>query len=74
AKAVLDKLEAGKAETGGLAAGLGDLPLFAASLEEGEEPSDVLREQLEQLDIDALSPRDALEQLYALKALLESGE
>lgn len=74
AKAVLDKLEAGKAETGGLAAGLGDLPLFAASLEAGEEPADALREQMEQLDIDALSPRDALEQLYALKALLESEE
>lgn len=71
AKAVLDKLEKGKAETGGLAAGLGDLPLFAASLAEVEEQSDGLREALGALDIDALSPRDALEQLYALKALLD---
>ncbi len=31
AKSVLDRLEKGRAETGGLAAGLGDLPLFAAS-------------------------------------------
>src|SRR3546814_15639298 len=33
AKAVLDKLEAGRAKTGGLAAGLDDLPLFAAAVE-----------------------------------------
>ena len=71
AKSVLDKLEAGKAETGGLAAGLGDLPLFAASLAEVEEKPDSLREALGALDVDALSPRDALDQLYALKAQLE---
>ncbi|QJB70897.1 DNA mismatch repair protein MutS [Parasphingorhabdus halotolerans] len=71
AKAVLDKLEAGKAETGGLAAGLGDLPLFAASLGDAEETTDKLRDALEALDIDALSPREALEQLYALKAQVE---
>ncbi|VAW03207.1 DNA mismatch repair protein MutS, partial [hydrothermal vent metagenome] len=71
AKSVLDKLEAGRAETGGLAAGLGDLPLFAASLEEIEETTDGLRDALADIDIDALSPRDALDQLYALKALLE---
>ncbi len=71
AKAVLDKLEAGKAETGGLAAGLGDLPLFAASLAEVEEKSDSLRQALGAIDVDALSPREALDQLYALKAQLE---
>ena len=71
AKSVLDKLEAGKAETGGFAAGLGDLPLFAASLAEVEEKSDSLRETLGKLDVDALSPREALDQLYALKAQLE---
>ena len=71
AKTVLDKLEAGKAETGGLAAGLGDLPLFAASLVEVEEKTDGLRDALEALDVDALSPREALDQLYALKAQLE---
>ena len=32
AKAVLDKLEKGRAATGGLAAGLDDLPLFAAAM------------------------------------------
>ncbi len=67
AKAVLDKLEKGRAETGGLAAGLGDLPLFAAALEAEEEQCDELRERLQALDIDALSPRDALELLYELK-------
>lgn len=74
AKAVLDKLEAGKAETGGLAAGLGDLPLFAASFTEENAPTDRLREALRELDVDALSPRDALDQLYALKSVLEQEE
>jgi DNA mismatch repair protein MutS len=67
AKAVLAKLEKGRAETGGLAAGLGDLPLFAAALEAREEKCDTLRERLRELDIDALSPRDALGLLYELK-------
>jgi len=67
AKAVLDKLEKGRAETGGLAAGLGELPLFAATMAQQEEESDQLREQLQALDIDALSPREALEMLYRLK-------
>ena len=74
AKSVLDKLEAGKAETGGLAAGLGDLPLFAASLTVEEEKTDKLRDALRELDVDALSPRDALDQLYALKSALEQEE
>jgi len=68
AKSVLDKLEKGRDETGGIAAGLGDLPLFAVSAA-AEEKTDPLRETLSALDIDALSPREALEQLYALKAL-----
>jgi len=67
AKAVLDKLEKGRAETGGLAAGLGELPLFAAALEAAEEHRDTMRERLQGLDIDALSPREALELLYQLK-------
>ncbi|WP_338468588.1 DNA mismatch repair protein MutS [Novosphingobium sp. ZN18A2] len=72
AKAVLDKLEKGRAETGGLAAGLGDLPLFAAALDAAEEKVDALRARLEGLDIDALSPREALDLLYELKR--EAGE
>lgn len=67
AKTVLEKLEKGRAETGGLAAGLGDLPLFAAALDAAEEKVDRLREKLEGLDIDSLSPREALDLLYELK-------
>ena len=67
AKAVLDKLEKGRAETGGLAAGLGDLPLFAAAAEAEEAQCDSLRDRLGALDIDALSPREALDVLYDLK-------
>ncbi|WP_194955796.1 DNA mismatch repair protein MutS [Tsuneonella amylolytica] len=67
AKAVLDKLEKGRAQTGGLAAGLGDLPLFAAAAHIEEEQCDTLRDSLAALDIDALSPREALETLYELK-------
>jgi DNA mismatch repair protein MutS len=67
AKAVLDRLEKGRAETGGLAAGLGDLPLFAAAAVAEEEQCDALRERLQALDLDALSPREALEVLYDLK-------
>ncbi|WP_284123701.1 DNA mismatch repair protein MutS [Parerythrobacter aestuarii] len=68
AKSVLDRLEKGRAETGGLAAGLGELPLFAAAMEEVEEGTgDTLRTRLAELDIDALSPREALDVLYQLK-------
>lgn len=67
AKSVLEKLEKGRAETGGLAAGLGDLPLFSAALDAAEAKVDALRERLNGLDIDALSPRDALDLLYDLK-------
>ncbi|MBU6269162.1 MAG: DNA mismatch repair protein MutS [Sphingomonadales bacterium] len=67
AKAVLEKLEKGRAETGGIAAGLGDLPLFAAAFEQREEARDTLRERLQELEVDALSPREALDLLYELK-------
>ena len=67
AKSVLEKLEKGRAETGGLAAGLGDLPLFSAALDAAEAKVDALRERLNGLDIDALSPRAALDLLYELK-------
>ncbi|MFB0612933.1 DNA mismatch repair protein MutS [Aurantiacibacter poecillastricola] len=67
ARSVLDKLEKGRAETGGLAAGLGELPLFAAALQAEEKEGDTLREKLEGIDVDALSPREALDLLYELK-------
>ncbi|MCB2052527.1 MAG: DNA mismatch repair protein MutS, partial [Novosphingobium sp.] len=73
AKSVLDRLEKGRAETGGLAAGLGDLPLFAAAAAEVETTvNDPVREKLDTLDIDALSPREALDVLYALKTMAHS--
>jgi len=70
AKAVLGKLEAGRAKTGGIAAGLDDLPLFAATLAaEPEQATDPLRERLDATDADSLSPREALDLIYALKQL-----
>ena len=69
AKAVLAKLEAGRAKTGGLAAGLDDLPLFAAAAVAEEETCDAIRAEVEGLDVDALTPREALDTLYRLKAL-----
>ena len=70
ARSVLDRLEQTRAETGGIASGLGELPLFAASSTPDEaEPSgaEKLAERLRQMDIDALSPREALDLLYELK-------
>ncbi|NJR79577.1 DNA mismatch repair protein MutS [Sphingomonas corticis] len=69
AKAVLAKLEAGRAKTGGLAAGLDDLPLFAAAAQAEEQACDAIRAEVEALDVDALTPREALDTLYRLKAL-----
>ena len=66
AKAVLSKLEAGRDATGGIAAGLDDLPLFAATVEP-EAAADPLSEALGSIDPDALTPREALEALYRLK-------
>lgn len=73
AKAVLARLEKGRERTGGLAAGLDDLPLFAALAEAEPEAVDPLREQLRGLDVDALSPREALELIYALKRAADGG-
>ena len=69
AKAVLAKLEAGRAKTGGLAAGLDDLPLFAAAAKAEEPQGDAVRAAVEALDVDTLTPREALDTLYRLKAL-----
>jgi DNA mismatch repair protein MutS len=72
ARSVLDRLEKGRAETGGLAAGLGDLPLFAAAASHEKEQGDTLRGRLQALDVDALTPKQALELMYELKR--EAGE
>ncbi len=70
AKAVLSKLEAGKAQTGGIAAGLDDLPLFAATMTAEPAPAaDPVREKLENIDVDTLSPREALDLIYELKQI-----
>jgi DNA mismatch repair protein MutS len=68
AKAVLAKLEAGRDATGGIAAGLDDLPLFAAAAEP-EAAADPWTEVLAGIDPDALTPREALDTLYRLKRL-----
>ncbi|MFC7536136.1 DNA mismatch repair protein MutS [Sphingomonas sp. GCM10030256] len=71
AKAVLAKLEAGRDATGGIAAGLDDLPLFAALAAEPDLPADPLSDALAGIDPDALTPREALDALYRLKALAQ---
>lgn len=69
AKDVLARLEAGKAKTGGIAAGLDDLPLFAAVAAIEEEKVDPLLAAIAAIDADALSPREALDHIYRLKQL-----
>lgn len=68
AKAVLTKLEAGRDATGGIAAGLDDLPLFAAAAAQ-EPAADPLAQALDAIEPDALTPREALDALYRLKRL-----
>jgi DNA mismatch repair protein MutS len=70
ARSVLAKLEAGRDATGGIAAGLDDLPLFAAA--EPESAPDPVLAALEQIQPDRLTPREALDALYELKRLAES--
>ena len=67
AKSVLAKLEAGRDSTGGIAAGLDDLPLFAAA--EEPAPNDPIAEALLDIDPDSMAPREALETLYRLKRI-----
>jgi DNA mismatch repair protein MutS len=71
ARSVLAKLEEGRAATGGIAAGLDDLPLFAAAAQEAAAPvPDPLQTALAEVDADALSPREALDLVYRLKRLV----
>uniref|UniRef100_UPI0035B2016D DNA mismatch repair protein MutS n=1 Tax=Sphingopyxis sp. TaxID=1908224 RepID=UPI0035B2016D len=71
AEAVLAKLEAGREKTGGLAAGLDDLPLFAATLAEVPAAAkDALRDALAGIEPDTLAPREALDALYRLKQIV----
>ncbi len=76
AKAVLAKLEATREATGGIAAGLGDLPLFAnlrPAEPEPASPEQQLAEALRAADLDALTPREALDLLYEWKRGLPGG-
>ncbi|HAU22531.1 MAG TPA: DNA mismatch repair protein MutS [Erythrobacter sp.] len=66
AKQVLEKLEKARSETGGLAAGLGELPLFAVAAEPEDELEDSITQRLLAVDLDSLSPREALDLLYEL--------
>ena len=70
AKSVLAKLEAGRDATGGIAAGLDDLPLFAA-IRPVEADPDPLETALAALNPDAMSPREALDALYVLKRVVD---
>jgi DNA mismatch repair protein MutS len=72
ARSVLAKLEQGRAATGGIAAGLDDLPLFAAAGQDEREVGDPapLLAALEEIKPDLLSPREALELVYRLKQLV----
>jgi DNA mismatch repair protein MutS len=69
AKSVLAKLEAGRDATGGIAAGLDDLPLFAAAAEEAAP--DALAEAIAAIEPDRLTPREALDALYRIRALAD---
>ena len=78
AKAVLAKLEA--QDRGATAKALvDDLPLFAtpsraAAEPEAETDAERLKRALEAVNPDDLSPREALEALYRLKAVLGDGK
>ncbi len=69
---VLERLEKGRAETGGIAAGLGEMGLFGAALDAAEAKVDAVREKLDGTDLDALTPRQALDLLYELKSLADN--
>jgi DNA mismatch repair protein MutS len=69
AKTVLAKLEAGRDATGGIAAGIDDLPLFAAAAAQSEPPVDPLLQAVADLEPDSLTPREALDAVYRLKRL-----
>ena len=73
ARSVLAKLEAGRDATGGIAAGLDDLPLFA-TVPEPQHRADPVTAALEDIDPDRLTPREALDKLYELKRLAQSSD
>ena len=66
AQVILDRLEA----EGQPAAALSDLPLFSAKPPEAPAKPSAVEERLRTVDADNLSPRDALDLVYALKGML----
>lgn len=70
AQAILTLLQ-DKDQTGKLTALAGDLPLFSAARPLAPPEPSLLEERLAAIEPDNLSPREALEALYALKALLK---
>ncbi len=74
AREVLERLEKGDAEGGEarIRALVDDLPLFAATAVQAEAQSgpSPVDEALSSLDPDAMNPREALDALYRLKALI----
>lgn len=75
AQAVLDKLQTGE-QSGNLAKLSEDLPLFSMqdSAEQEEITASPVLDRLKEINPDSLSPRDALDALYDLKALWENEE
>ena len=69
ARAILARLETRREQTGGIAAGVDSLPLFATPAAPSADP---LREKLGQIDPDNITPREALDLLADLKALAAS--
>ena len=71
AEQVLDALERG--EQGRAAATLADdLPLFSAAARREEARPSEVEAALTDIDVDALSPRQALDELYRLKSMLQA--
>jgi DNA mismatch repair protein MutS len=69
ARAILARLESRREQTGGIAAGVDSLPLFAAP---AALTGDTLRERLAAIDPDGITPREALDLLVELKGMLPS--
>ena len=65
---VLRSLESSR-DTGAMTRLADELPLFAAAKPQESPKSDPVREFLDATDPDTLTPKDALELLYKLKAL-----
>jgi DNA mismatch repair protein MutS len=73
AKAILHELEKSEREKP-VAALVDDLPLFAAPVRQVEPRVDLVGEALGALDLDDLTPRQALDELYRLKRLAGSAK